>query len=403
MTDSTPTHAATHNPAMSTPSTRSQSMPQPAVMPISVASLTPSTPGKPHVANTKSDPSERKPNTCPLLEKFVDYLRFERHFSPYTARCYGADLRQFNEYLLSPKAVRPLSAQDDQDDNDAAGPTPVTGSPEAQVIAADRLADQRLTGVDAMVVRGFLAHLDGFGYSAATTARKIATLRSFYKWMVKREFITNNPMLLIRTPKQTKRLPKAITVEQIETLLSAPDNRETLGARDRAILETLYSTGVRVSELVDLNRRDLDHATQTLNVRGKGRKERMVPLGSHAMAAIRHYITLLEPDRRFTDLRDKSVAGDDVPLFINKNGGRLSSRSVRRKLDKYLKESGLDSQISPHTLRHSFATHLLDNGADLRSVQELLGHQSLSTTQIYTHLSSMRMRTAYDTAHPRAI
>jgi len=320
-----------------------------------------------------------------LIDQFVGYLRDERHFSPYTARCYGADLRQYVEYLESEHAATPVAAQ------------MIEGEINAAPIA------ERLKTADAMVVRAFLGHLDQFGYSPATTARKIATLRSFYKWMTKRDIIDANPMLLIRTPKQTKRLPKAITVEQVETLLSAPDNRDTLGARDRAILETLYSTGVRVSELVDLNRNDLDHASQTLHVRGKGKKERIVPLGSHAMAAIRHYITLLEPDQRFTALRQQSMIESNIPLFVNKNGGRLSSRSVRRKLDKYLKESGLDPQISPHTLRHSFATHLLDNGADLRSVQELLGHQSLSTTQVYTHLSSMRLRTAYDDAHPRAV
>lgn len=334
--------------------------------------------------------SNNQPEQPALITQFVDYLRNERHFSPYTARCYGADLRQYVEYLTSEQAPEPVGesvAIELEPDTDDA---PVT-------------IGDKLKHADPMVVRGFLSHLDQFGYSPATTARKIATLRSFYKWMDKRGIIDANPMLLIRTPKQTKRLPKAITVEQVEQLLSAPDNRETLGARDRAILETLYSTGVRVSELVDLNRNDLDHAAQTMHVRGKGKKERIVPLGSHAMAAIRHYLTLLEPDARFSELRQQSMSDASLPLFVNKNGGRLSSRSVRRKLDKYLKEAGLDPQISPHTLRHSFATHLLDNGADLRSVQELLGHQSLSTTQIYTHLSSMRLRTAYDDAHPRAV
>jgi integrase/recombinase XerC len=317
----------------------------------------------------------------PIVQGFVDYLRHERHFSPYTARCYGADLRQYIEYL----AGGPATGNDDHGDMDM----------EAIGI--------KLCAADAMTIRAFLSHLDTFGYSPATTARKIATLRSFYKWMVKRGHAESNPMLLIRTPKQTKRLPKAITVEHVEKLLSAPDNRETLGARDRAILETLYSTGVRVSELVDLNRNDLSVSDSTLHVRGKGKKERIVPLGSHAMAAIRHYMTLLEPDSRFVNVRQQSMVDPSVPLFINKNGGRLSSRSVRRKLDKYLVQAGLDPTISPHTLRHSFATHLLDNGADLRSVQELLGHQSLSTTQIYTHLSSMRLRTAYAEAHPRAV
>ncbi|MGB0768467.1 MAG: site-specific tyrosine recombinase/integron integrase [Phycisphaeraceae bacterium] len=323
-----------------------------------------------------------------LINQFVDYLRNERHFSPYTARCYGADLRQYVEHLESDHAAEPASATVAQEMNDNSDDTPRT------------IAD-KLKQADPMVVRGFLSHLDQFGYSPATTARKIATLRSFYKWMNKRGIIEANPMLLIRTPKQTKRLPKAITVEQVEQLLSAPDNRETLGARDRAILETLYSTGVRVSELVDLNRNDLDHAGQTMHVRGKGKKERIVPLGSHAMAAIRHYLTLLEPDPRFSALRQESMTNAGVALFVNKNGGRLSSRSVRRKLDKYLKEAGLDPQISPHTLRHSFATQMLAGGADLRVVQELLGHSNINTTQVYTHVDRSRLKDVVTRFHPR--
>ncbi len=331
---------------------------------------------------------ENTTHTVPLVQQFVDYLSHERHFSPYTARCYGADLRQFVEYLgQQPSVLR---------DPDMTQPAAAT----EQLI---QRIEQKLTTADSMLIRGFLTHLDTFGYSAATMARKIATLRSFYKWMLKKGMASNNPMVLIRTPKQAKRLPKAITVEQVEKLLMAPDQKDTLGARDRAILETLYSTGVRVSELVDLNRGDLDFSTQTMHVRGKGKKERIVPLGSHALAAVRHYMTLLDPDPRFQALRNKPEGDTVTPLFINKNGGRLSSRSVRRKLDKYLAEAGLDSTISPHTLRHSFATHLLDNGADLRSVQELLGHQSLSTTQVYTHLSTMRLQNAYAEAHPRAV
>ena len=184
----------------------------------------------------------------PVIQQFVDYLRYERHFSPYTARCYGADLRQFAEFLAG----------------DSVGPDQVIPEHLRPIV------EQKLHQADAMTVRGFLAHLDSFGYSPATTARKIATLRSFYKWMLKKGHTDTNPMLLIRTPKQTKRLPKAISVEQVEHLLAAPDNRETLGARDRAILETLYSTGVRVSELVDLNRNDLDMDGSTMHVRGKG-------------------------------------------------------------------------------------------------------------------------------------
>ncbi len=353
-----------------------------------------------------------------LIESFVSYLRFERHFSPYTARCYETDLRQYVEHLgnSTQNASAALTGSDSVDlpTLTLAGLVPgeasVDGSSSAvatlqppAAAAEPTYIDRRMAGADAMTIRGFLTFLDSFGYSPATTARKIATLRSFYKWLQKRGGIATNPMLLIRTPKQTKRLPKAITVEQIDKLLGMPDNRDTLGARDRAILETLYSTGVRVSELVDLNRNDLEMNDQALRIRGKGKKERMVPLGTHALAAIRHYLTLLEPDVRFAKLRERSINEINLPLFVNKNGGRLSSRSVRRKLDKYLTTAGLDPSISPHTLRHSFATHLLDNGADLRSVQELLGHQSLSTTQIYTHLSTMRLRTSYNEAHPRAI
>ena len=345
--------------------------------------------------------------TNTMMEQFDNYLRYERHFSPYTARCYEADLRQYVEFLTESNGetvVAPVSESSSAVPDDAGGfETHI--STEVDEAKTDNTSgvENRMAAADAMTIRRFLGHLDSFGYSSATVARKIATLRSFYKWMHLREHCESNPMLLIRTPKQTKRLPKAITVDEVDKLLSMPDNRTTLGARDRAILETLYSTGVRVSELVDLNRSDLDMNDQTMSVRGKGKKQRIVPLGTHALAAIRHYLTLLEPDPRFVALREQSAVDPHVPLFVNKNGGRLSSRSVRRKLDKYLKEAGLNSSISPHTLRHSFATHLLDNGADLRSVQELLGHQSLSTTQIYTHLSTMRLRNSYDQAHPRAV
>lgn len=357
-----------------------------------------------------------------LVEQFVNYLRFERHFSPYTARCYGADLRQYGLYMAGeiiaqaqrpedvpavstlPQAPTPPPAVDLglQLSTDVT-PPPAPVVPDVQPAENRTPVEARILAADAMTIRGFLTYLDDFAYSPATTARKIATLRSFYKWLLKIGATATNPMLLIRTPKQTKRLPKAITVEQVDKLLGMPDNRDTLGARDRAILETLYSTGVRVSELVDLNRTDLDQLEQTLRVHGKGRRERIVPLGSHALAAIRHYLTLLDPDKRFRKLQQQLMLDPAVPLFVNKNAGRLSSRSVRRKLDKYLLMAGLDSTISPHTLRHSFATHLLDNGADLRSVQELLGHQSLSTTQIYTHLSTVRLSRAYEEAHPRAV
>ncbi|MFM9996024.1 MAG: tyrosine recombinase XerC [Phycisphaerales bacterium] len=342
-------------------------------------------------------------STLPITAAFTSYLIDERHFSPYTARCYGADLRQYVEYLRDELGIQ---ANEDAETaalrqrEEAAKPT----GPDRDAGVAGTIGPATVTRAictaDADSIRGFLTHLGGQSYSAATMARKIATLRSFYKWAERRGVSDSNPMTLIRTPRQTKRLPKAITVDQIERLLSAPDQSDVLGMRDRAMLETLYSTGLRVSELVGLELNDIDMPSEAVKVRGKGKKERIVPLGSHAVGAIARYMEMLRADARFAPAWNE--ARPHRPLFVNKHGGRLSSRSVRRKLDKYLKSVGLDPTISPHTLRHSFATHLLDNGADLRSVQELLGHQSLSTTQVYTHLTTQRMQAAYLQAHPRA-
>ena len=332
----------------------------------------------------------------PVVEAFVHYLLDERHFSPYTARCYGVDLRQYIAHLSDE-----LDQEPNREAEEAAFQSRLNAALEQRdvlgTVGPPTVTELMMTA-DAQRLRDFLVRLEEHEYSAATMARKIATLRSFYRWLEKRSLIAANPMLLIRTPRQNKRLPKAINVEQVEQLLAAPDPNDLLGARDRAILETLYSTGIRVSELVGVNRYDVDRTGEAMIVRGKGRRERIVPLGSHAIAALEHYIGMLAKDPRGQSNGEEG----ESPLFINKHGGRLSTRSVRRKVSKYLQEAGLDPSISPHTLRHSFATHLLDNGADLRSVQELLGHQSLSTTQVYTHLTTQRMRQAYDDAHPRA-
>jgi integrase/recombinase XerC len=336
-------------------------------------------------------------SSLPIIEEFTRYLSDERHFSPYTARCYGADLRQYIDFLSTEQGIELDTAREQAALNARRGPggaTDVVG-----VIRPGTLTDVICTA-NADLIRGFLSRLGEQQYSAATMARKIATLRSFYKWADRRGLAKGNPMTLIRTPRQGKRLPKAITIEQIEKLLASPGDADVLGRRDRAMLETLYSTGIRVSELVALNFNDLDIPGEALKVQGKGKRERIVPLGSHAMASIRRYLELAEQDTDFKAYWGESRTGK--ALFLNKHGGRLSSRSVRRKLDKYLKQVGLDPSISPHTLRHSFATHLLDNGADLRSVQELLGHQSLSTTQVYTHLTTQRMQDSYNDAHPRA-
>ena len=354
--------------------------------------------------------SDEKKEHLPIVEGFISYLLDERHFSKYTARCYAVDLRQYAEGLadeLNITSTRELEAQAFNQHvaataNGASSPAVPSngqampnGAPAGNTPAT---ITRTLLAADVDTIRMFLGRLSEQNYSAATMARKIATLRSFHKWMEKVGYISTNPMLMIRTPRQTKRLPKAIDVEQVEKLLAAPDDTTLLGSRDRAILETLYSTGIRVSELVGLNLGDIDEAGQALIVRGKGRRERMVPLGTHALHALGRYMNTLQTEQERLSIRTDAEA----PMFINKHGTRLSTRSVRRKVSKYLAEAGLDPDISPHTLRHSFATHLLDNGADLRSVQELLGHQSLSTTQVYTHLSTQRLRDAYDDAHPRA-
>jgi tyrosine recombinase XerC len=320
----------------------------------------------------------------PLITEFLNYLKYERHFSPHTAKCYSADLAQFCGFLAG-EADEAVAVGADN------GRAATGGT---AVIAATDLR-QRLLQVATDDVRSFLVFLGKLDYSKSTTARKLATLRSFYKFCLRRSYIESNPLTSIRTPKQEKRLPKFLEIEQINRLLNTPDDGTLLGARDKAMFEVLYSTGMRVSELVDLNRTDIDETSQCIRVRGKGKKHRTTPIGPTALSAIRKYV-----DTRDGDPRNASF--DREALFVNKHGKRLSTRSVRRKLDKYLIEAGIDPSVSPHTLRHSFATHMLNNGADLRGVQELLGHQSISTTQIYTHLTSARLKKTYDDAHPRA-
>jgi integrase/recombinase XerC len=326
-------------------------------------------------------------NENKLIEEFLNYLRFERHFSPHTAKCYAADLHQFCGFLAEPpsEGAPPMG----YDPAGQGGGTAVAVAPAATVCGVDLLA------TEAQDVQRFLTFLRGQEYSKSTTARKLATLRSFYKFCIKRGYVKANPLASIRTPKQDKRLPKYLEEADIRKLLETPDVSCMLGCRDRAMLETMYSTGVRVSELVDLNLNDVDFVGEALHVRGKGRKERVTPISPTALAWIKRYMELRRADPR-------AAAFNQEAVFVNKHGQRLSTRSVRRKLDKYLSICGLDPTISPHTLRHSFATHMLNRGADLRAVQELLGHQSLSTTQIYTHVTAARMKQVYDQAHPRA-
>jgi len=316
------------------------------------------------------------------IQYFLDNLKFERRFSEHTAKCYGADLAQFGEFLVGASETshldtEPVSPAGHQGGAATAVATPVKPKVDELLLSA---------GTDA--VRAYLAFLNEKQYSKATIARKLATLRSFYKFLVKRNQLTSNPVVAVRTPKQDKKLPRFLDYEEIKKLLDTPSLDNWLGARDKAIMETLYSTGIRVSELVALNKDDIDFLGEVVHVGGKGKKERIAPIGSSALQVIQHYM----------EYRNKraqnNVNFDSKVLFVNKHGRRLSTRSVSRKMDKYLKMAGLDPAISPHTLRHSFATHMLNNGADLRSVQELLGHQSLSTTQVYTHLTTAKLKDA---------
>jgi integrase/recombinase XerC len=247
-------------------------------------------------------------------------------------------------------------------------------------------------------LRAFTVWLHEQKYARTTIARRVAALRSWFRFLCRQGVLTANPADGVRAPRQEKKLPTFLPEDATAKLLTVPDAQTPLGLRDRAILETLYSGGLRVSELTGMNLADLDLDAGVATVRGKGKKERLAFFGSTALAALKEWLAA-----RPAVLAGKGAAvkkGD--ALFLNKSGGRLTSRSVGRLLEKYLAQAGLDPRASPHSLRHSFATHLLDRGADIRSVQELLGHRSLATTQIYTHVTTHRLKESYQKAHPRA-
>jgi tyrosine recombinase XerC len=286
------------------------------------------------------------------IDKFMNYLKVERNASVHTLTNYSVDLKDFGAFL------------EGRDIND----------------------------VGHLDMRRFLARMRTANYSKRTMARKLSGLRSFFKFLYREGYIKSNPMTAVTTPKLDKKLPKFLDAERIAKFVQAPDDRTVSGLRDRAILETLYSTGIRVSELVGMKLNDVDFISGVMKVFGKGSRERMVPIGEPALNAI----------RRYADKRAASFVKDKESVFLNKSGRRLTDRSVRRIVDKHIRTCAIGEKISPHSLRHSFATHLLDRGADLRSVQELLGHQNLSTTQIYTHVTTERLKSVYDKAHPRA-
>ncbi|MCK9572129.1 MAG: tyrosine recombinase XerC [Candidatus Omnitrophica bacterium] len=285
------------------------------------------------------------------IQKFVRYLEIEKNYSPHTVINYQADLEDFSRFLGNAAAEN----------------------------------------VDYLALRKYLAVLKEKSLGNRSVGRRLSALRSFFKFLTKESYIKVNPILMLSSPKLDKHLPSFLTEDEVAKLIEsafAKDKNDILGLRDRAILEVFYSSGLRISELVGLDVDDIDFISGILKIRGKGKKERIVPIGDQALGAIKKYLDKKE---------DQSPA-----VFLNKNNKRLTTRGVRGIVNKHIHSVGIRQGVSPHTLRHSFATHLLNRGADLRTVQELLGHANLSTTQIYTHLTTDKLKSVYDKAHPHA-
>jgi integrase/recombinase XerC len=293
------------------------------------------------------------------IAQFLRYLDVERNASDLTIKSYREDLMDLADFL--------------------------TEEGQKKVVPRD---------VDASHLRVYVSALHDAGYARTSIARKLASLRSFYRFAQRQQMADTNPAKPLRNPRGQRKLPHFLTAEEVLTLISSPDSNDAMGLRDIAIFEVIYSAGLRVSEVVGMNDRDLDFDEGTVRIRGKGKKERIGSIGSHAAKALLAYYAVRK--------RADHGVSNDLPTFTNKFGQRLTTRSIARMLEKYIKQCGLDTRTTPHTLRHSFATHLLDRGADIRSVQEMLGHKSLVTTQIYTHVSTAALKQAYTKAHPRA-
>lgn len=303
-----------------------------------------------------------------LLTQFLDHLRYERNVSAHTLRNYESDLKQFLDYLAPP---------------DAKG---------------KRRDAPNLKQIDHITIREWLSSLHSDNKKKSSIARKLAALRTFFQFLVREGIVESNPAKLVATPRKEKKLPTHLSVEDAVRFIETPDAETDFGKRDRAILELLYATGVRVSELVQLNLRDIDMNNKLLRVMGKRRKERIVPFGEPALKALKNYLAVRE-----AFLMNAPVTKRDAqPVILNYQGTRMTTRSVGRLIEKYIRLCAGIHDISPHALRHSFATHLLDSGADLRDIQALLGHARLSTTQVYTHVSMEKLIEVYDKAHPKA-
>ncbi|MCP3980606.1 MAG: tyrosine recombinase XerC [bacterium] len=296
------------------------------------------------------------------VRTFLAYLRDQRRASPRTLRAYVGDLGQFETFLV-------------EEHCDGEAPPP--------------------SGIDTLAVRGFVASLSRKGLGKSSIARKLSAVRSFLRFFVRDGHIEVNPAEGIPTPRVPKPLPRTLTVDEVFNLLERIAGDDPASLRDRAILELLYAAGLRVSELVSLDLHDVDLTSQIVRVLGKGGKERMVPFGDKAEGSIRAWLDA-------STGRRSAKSSDPDALFLNLRGGRLTDRSVRRILNRRMDEAAIFAKISPHALRHSFATHMLGAGADLRAIQELLGHASLSTTQVYTHVTTDALMRIYDKAHPRS-
>lgn len=299
-----------------------------------------------------------------LIDQFLEHLTHERNMSPHTLRNYASDLAQFRDYLCS----------------------------------IEKRNDVAVTDIDRLTIREWMASLHN-DHKKTSVARKLASLRTFFQFLIREGVVEVNPAKLVATPKIERKLPNHLSMEDAVRFIETPDTNTDLGRRDRAIIEFLYATGIRVGELVSINLKDIDFRERLVRVTGKRKKQRIVPFHEHALQALMHYLAETRP----AFLNNAPLAArDDQAVFLNYQGTRITTRSVGRMIDKYIKQCADIHDISPHSLRHSFATHLLDQGADLRDIQELLGHALLSTTQIYTQVSMEKMIAVYDKAHPKA-
>ncbi len=297
-----------------------------------------------------------------LVDEYLAVLRVNNQTSPHTVESYGLDLKQFNQFIV------------------------------AQGIDS-------IAAINHLHLRQYLAELKKSNFARSSIARKIAALRSFFKFLCHQGYLLQNPVVGVAIPRREKLLPEFFYPQEINELFLLPDIATWQGIRDRAILEIFYSSGLRLQEMVNLNLSDLELACSYLRIYGKGAKERIVPMGGCARRALQKYLEEVRPELQVIAVKKNQA---DNAVFLNYRGTRLSGRSIERLLDKYLNQMAFNRKMSPHALRHSFATHLLNNGADLRVVQELLGHVNVSTTQIYTHLTREKIRSVYLNAHPRA-